>query len=226
MLKMVAVGGAAVGTKLLTQARALGIPAYEGYGLSEGASVQTLNLPGADRPGSVGRALPHADLRVAADGEVELRDNMFLGYLGDPRPVPDWWPSGDMGHIDDAGFLYISGRKKNLLITGFGRNVAPEWVETALRGEPAIGQAVVYGEGMSALCAVLWPSRHDLDDAVLQAAVEAANAGLPDYARVGLWLRARADFSPETGLATTNGRPQRGAIWRAHEAALASPLTH
>ena len=226
MLKMVAVGGAAVGTKLLTQARALGIPAYEGYGLSEGASVQTLNLPGADRPGSAGRALPHADLRVAADGEIELRDNMFLGYLGDPGPVPDWWPSGDMGHIDDAGFLYISGRKKNLLITGFGRNVAPEWVETALRGEPAIGQAVVYGEGMSALCAVLWPSRHDLDDAVLQEAVEAANAGLPDYARVGLWLRARADFSPETGLATTNGRPLRGAIWRAHEAALASPLTN
>src|SRR6187431_553938 len=106
MLKMVAVGGAAVGTKLLTQARALGIPAYEGYGLSEGTSVQTLNLPGADRPGSAGRALPHADLRVAVDGEIELRGSLFLGYLGDARPAPDWWPSGDLGHIDDEGFVH------------------------------------------------------------------------------------------------------------------------
>ena len=188
--------------------------------------MQTLNLPGADRPGSAGRALPHADLRVAADGEIELRGSLFLGYLGDARPVPDWWPSGDLGHIDNEGFVHIRGRKKNLLITGFGRNIAPEWVETVLRGEPAIGQAVVYGEGMSALCAVLWPSRSDLDDAVLRAAVEAANAGLPDYARVGPWLRARVAFSPETGLATANGRPQRRAIWQAHEAALTSSLSH
>lgn len=225
-LKLVAVGGAAVGAKLLLQARALGIPAYEGYGLSEGASVQTLNLPWADRPGSAGRALPHAELRVAPDGEIEVRGSLFLGYLGEVADAPDWWPSGDLGHLDEAGFLHVSGRKKHVLITAFGRNVAPEWVETALRGEPAIGQAVVYGEGMSALCAVLWPSRLDLDNAALQAAVDAANAGLPDYARVRLWLRARAAFSPETGLTTTNGRPLRDAIWRAHEAALASPLTH
>jgi hypothetical protein len=75
---------------------------------------------------------------------------------------------------------------------------------------------------MSALCAVLWPSRTELDDAALQAAVDATNAELPDYARVGLWLRARAAFSPDTGMATANGRPQRGAIWRAHEANLAA----
>jgi long-chain acyl-CoA synthetase len=224
-LKLVAVGGAAVGAKLLAQARGLGIPAYEGYGLSEGASVQTLNLPDGDRPGSAGRVLPHAELRVAADGEIELRGSVFLGYLGDAASPPDWWPSGDLGHIDDAGFVHISGRKKHLLITGFGRNVAPEWVETALRGEPAIAQAVVYGEGMSALCAVLWPGRAYLEHAALQAAVDAANAGLPDYARVRRWIRARAAFSPETGLATANGRPQRGAIWRAHQAALAGLLT-
>jgi long-chain acyl-CoA synthetase len=223
-LKLVAVGGAAVGAKLLAGARALGIPAHEGYGLSEGASVQTLNLPGADRPGSAGRPLPHARLRVAADGEIEVAGSLFAGYLRDPTPVPDWWPSGDLGHVDADGFVHISGRKKHLLITAFGRNVSPEWVETALRGEPAIAQAVVFGDGQPALSAVLWPLQAEVDDdARLQAAVDAANALLPDYARVQSWVRARAAFSPETGLATANGRPQRPAIWECHADALACP---
>jgi long-chain acyl-CoA synthetase len=96
-LKLVAVGGAAVGAPLMRGAQALGIPACEGYGLSEGASVQTLNLPGAERPGSAGRPLPHARLRVADDGEILIAGSLFSGYLGDPAPVPEWWPSGDLG---------------------------------------------------------------------------------------------------------------------------------
>ncbi len=225
-LKLVAVGGAAVGARLLDDAQALGIPAYEGYGLSEAASVQTLNLPGADRPGSAGRPLPHARLRVAADGEIEVAGSLFAGYLRDPTPVPEWWPSGDLGHIDADGFVHISGRKKHLLITAFGRNVSPEWVETALRGEPAIAQAVVFGDGQAALSAVLWPlqtAAEEADEAELQAAVDAANTRLPDYARIRSWVRARAAFCPETGLATANGRPQRPAIWDRHADALACP---
>ncbi|MCX2863547.1 AMP-binding protein [Paucibacter sp. PLA-PC-4] len=222
-LKLVAVGGAAVGTRLLADARELGIPAHEGYGLSEAASVQTLNLPGADCPGSAGRPLPHARLRVAADGEIEVAGSLFAGYLRDPTPVPQWWPSGDLGRIDADGFVHISGRKKHLLITAFGRNISPEWVETALRGEPAIAQAVVFGDGQPALSAVLWPSQPRADDAELQAAVDAANTQLPDYARIQSWVRARAAFGPETGLATANGRPQRPAIWDRHADALACP---
>jgi long-chain acyl-CoA synthetase len=93
-LKLVAVGGAAVGAPLVQAGAVLGMPVAEGYGLSEGASVQTLNLPGADRAacGSVGRVLPHARLRVAADGEIEVAGSLFLGYLGDPAPVPDGGP--------------------------------------------------------------------------------------------------------------------------------------
>ncbi len=222
-LKLVAVGGAAVGSKLLAQARRLGVPAYEGYGLSEGASVQTLNLPGADGPGSAGRALPHAEVRIAGDGEIEVRGGLFLGYLGDAGSPPEWWSTGDLGHIDAQGFLHVSGRKKHLLITAFGRNVAPEWVETALRDEAPIGQAVVFGDDMPALCAVLWPSRREVGDAALQAAVDTANAGLPDYAQVRRWVRAADAFEPRTGFATANGRPRRGAIWTAHEDALAAP---
>jgi long-chain acyl-CoA synthetase len=219
-LKLVAVGGAAVGAASIDAAQALGIPACEGYGLSEAASVQTLNLPDVQRAGSAGRVLPHARVRVAADGELEVAGSLFSGYLGDPTPVPEWWPTGDLGRIDDSGFVQVHGRKKNVLITGFGRNVCPEWVETALRSQPAVLQAVVYGDGRPALSAVLWPVQAAVDDAALQSAVDAANATLPDYARVVCWTRGRAAFDVASGLATANGRPQRQAIWQAHATAL------
>jgi len=223
-LKLVAVGGAAVGAPLIRAAQALGVPACEGYGLSEGASVQTLNLPGAERPGSAGRPLPHARLRMADDGEILIAGSLFSGYLGDAAPVGEWWPSGDLGHLDAEGYLHVSGRKKNLLITAFGRNVSPEWVETVLRSHPAVLQAVVFGDGEPALSAVLWPTRAEAEDAALQAAVDAANAGLPDYARVARWTRGRAAFDLHTGLATANGRPQRGAIQQRHADALGLAL--
>lgn len=219
-LRLVAVGGAAVGAKLLLAARDVGIPAYEGYGLSEGASVQTLNLPWADHPGSAGRPLPHATLRVAADGELLVAGSLFNGYLGDTQAPPAWWPTGDLGEIDPRGFVFVRGRKKHVLVTAFGRNVSPEWVETALRCEPAIAQAVVFGEAQPALSAVLWPLRADTPDAALDAAVHSANATLPDYARIGHWVRAHAPFDAGSGMATPNGRPQRAAIERVHADAL------
>lgn len=223
-LKFVAVGGASVGAGLVAASRALGIPAYEGYGLSEGASVQTLNLPGADLPGSAGRALPHARLRISGDGEIEVAGSLFAGYLGDTQAVPDWWPSGDLGTIDADGFLHVQGRRKNVLITSFGRNVSPEWVEGALQ-EAGIAVAVVLGDDQPTLSAVLWPVHAQLPDAALQAAVDAANATLPDYARVHRWVRARHPFDAASGMATANGRPQRSAIFQAHADALTTPIS-
>lgn len=219
-LRMVAVGGAAVGAPLLQAARRLGIPAHEGYGLSEGASVQTLNLPGADRAGSAGKVLPHARLRVNAGGEIEIAGSLFSGYLGDAAAPPEWWPTGDLGEIDADGFVWVRGRIKHVLITAFGRNVSPEWVETALRGGPTLAQAVVFGDGEPALSAVVWPLHAALGDAQIQAGIDAANQTLPDYARVRHWVRARAAFSADSGLATANGRPQRGAILDLHAHAL------
>lgn len=219
-LRMVAVGGAAAGAALIEAARRVGVPAYEGYGLSEGASVQTLNLPGTDRPGSAGRPLPHAQVRVASNGELEVAGGLFSGYLGDPQQPPAWWPTGDLGYIDDEGFVHVRGRLKNVLITAFGRNVSPEWVETALRGHNAVAQAVVFGDNQPALSAVLWPTHPAATDEALQAAVSAANEGLPDYAQVRSWTRAQQPFNAESGMATANGRPQRAAIQAQHAAAL------
>ena len=214
-LRFVAAGGAPVGAANLAQARAAGLPAYEGYGLSEGASVQTLNLPGADRPGSAGRVSPHARVRISAAGEIEIAGSVMLGYLG-AAPAPQWWPSGDSGTLDADGFLHVQGRRNDVIVTAFGRNVAPEWVETALQSRPGITQAAVFGKDAPALAAVLWPARAELPDAELERAVREANATLPDYARIASWRRARLPFDAASGMATANGRPRRAAIATAH----------
>jgi acyl-coenzyme A synthetase/AMP-(fatty) acid ligase len=224
-LAFVAVGGAPAGATLIGQARAQGLPAYEGYGLSECGSVQTLNLPHADSPGSVGRPLPHARVRIGAGGEIEVSGTPMLGYLGAAPGAPPWWPTGDLGSIDAAGFLSVRGRTRHVLITAFGRNVSPEWVETHLASQPAVAQAAVFGDGEPALSAVLWPARADLPDTALAQGVRAANAVLPDYARVSRWIRASAPFSAASGMATANGRPRRDAILHHHAAALAAAHT-
>jgi acyl-CoA synthetase (AMP-forming)/AMP-acid ligase II/pyrroloquinoline quinone (PQQ) biosynthesis protein C len=211
-LKLVAVGGAAVGEAAIAFARAVGLPAYEGYGLSEAGSVQTLNLPGADRPGSAGRALPHAQLRVGADGEIEVGGALMQGYVGGAARSGPWWPTGDLGCIDADGFVHVTGRRKNVLITGYGRNVSPEWVETALQSQPEIAVATVFGDGEPALWAVLWPSDLGSTDNAIERAVARANACLPDYARIARWVRAALPFTVATGLATPNGRAQRAAV--------------
>ncbi len=222
-LRLVAVGGAAVGVEVLRAAQALGVPVAEGWGLSEGASVQTLNLPTFERLGSVGRALPHAQVRVAPDGELEIAGSLFLGYLGSQAPVPAWWPTGDLGHVDEDGFVHLRGRQKHVLITAFGRNVSPEWVELALMQSPAVAQAVVFGEGQASLSAVLWPAGSGTSEAQLASmeqalaqAVAHANQSLPDYARIGHWVQAQHPFDAASGMATANGRPRREAVALAH----------
>lgn len=209
-LQLVAVGGARVSPQLLAAAARVGLPVRQGYGLSECASVVALNTPGDDRPGSVGRLLPHLAARIADDGEILLEGPLYLGLAGAPR-APGPLATGDIGRLDGDGYLYIEGRKADTLITGFGRNVAPEWVESELLAEPAIGQAVIAGEGAASLVALLVPSSPFVDAAALAAAVAAANARLPDYARVGRWTQV-PPFSAERGLLTGNGRPRRAAI--------------
>jgi long-subunit acyl-CoA synthetase (AMP-forming) len=220
-LRFAAVGGAKVAPALIERARAAGIPAYEGYGLSECASVVALNVPGANRPGSVGRPLPHARVRIDS-GEIVVDGAGFLGYLGAAAPGQDTLPTGDLGRVDADGFLHIDGRRKHQLITSFGRNVAPEWPEAELAVSSAVAQAAVFGEARPQLAAVLVPAMPAVPDMALEAAVRAANARLPDYARIAVWLRAEAPFSTGNGLATANGRARRDAVWQRYGAQIES----
>ncbi len=209
-LTFVAVGGARVSPDLLLRARALGLPAFEGYGLSECASVVTLNTPVADRPGTAGRALSHVSL-ASEDGELVVSGDGFLGYAGEPAhsgPVR----TGDLGSIDADGFVTISGRRANTLITSYGRNVSPEWVESELLAQPEIAQAVVFGEGCARPEALLSPTAAGADPARLQAAVARANARLPAYAQVGRWV-VTGPLDAAAGELTRNGRPRRDVVW-------------
>lgn len=213
-LRLVAVGGAKVSARLIAGARAVGIPAYEGYGLSECGSVVALNTPWADRTGTTGRVLPHVEVRLEGDGELVVGPQPFLGYVGAPRqdgPVH----TGDLCTIDQDGFVSIVGRKSNVLITSFGRNVSPEWVECELLAQPEIAQAVVFGEGAPELCALLVPSTPAVTIADLDAAVARANAILPAYARIGRW-RLRAPLDPKADEVTGNGRPRRAVLRETH----------
>lgn len=222
-LAYVAVGGARVDAGLLARARALGIPAYQGYGLTECGSVVCLNRPGDDGQG-VGRPLAHASVRIA-DGEVRVSTSAFLGYLGDnsTSTLPQGGPgfaTGDLGQLDANGHLHLSGRRTNLLITAYGRNISPEWVESALLAHAAIAQVVVAGDARAELCAVV-VAAPNADSAAIEAALMRANTTLPDYARVRRWITV-PPFSVHNGQATGNGRPIRAAILAHHAAAIAA----
>jgi long-chain acyl-CoA synthetase len=210
-LRFAAVGGAPVSPALLAAARALGIPAYEGYGLSEAVSVVCLNRPGADRPGSAGRPLPHVNASFSPEGEVLIQVPGFLGYLGIATQPPGVWPTGDLGHLDADGFLHLSGRRKSAFATAFGRNLAPEWVEGELTSHPDIAQAAVFGEGRPFNIAVL-VTRPATSPAACKRAVQEINTRLPDYAQVSAWVLASGPFTPGNGLAGPAGTPRREAV--------------
>lgn len=210
-LRFVAVGGATVGLRLLQRAQQVGLPVFEGYGLSECASVVALNTPQAYRAGSVGKPLPHVRVNVAEDGEILVAGALLLGYSGNRESLDSQalWPTGDIGYLDQDGYLFITGRKKNIFITSFGRNVAPEWVERELTLNPAIAQAAVYGEARPFNVAVI-VGRGNAQ--AVDQAIAATNELLPDYARIQRWIPAHAPFNPGNHQLTPNGRLRRDVI--------------
>ena len=214
-LSYAAVGGARVSPELLKAAASKGIPVYEGYGLSEASSVVAVNTPNLHRIGSVGKLLPHIKLRRESDSELFIQHPLFSGYLGDNASQPEWYATGDIGRIDEDGFLYIEGRKKNIYITSYGRNVSPEWVESLLTAHPAIAQAVVYGEAKPTSTAIIVTTRPQ----AVPAAIEQVNQQLPDYARIGTHVLAMP-FSVSNRQLTGTGRPRRQAIYTAYAYAI------
>jgi len=210
-LKFAAVGGAPVSHRLLDRAVSVGLPVFEGYGLSECASVVCLNTPGANRPGSVGKPLPHVRLMVSDTSEITVSGQTFGGYLGDKRINQNSWPTGDLGTLDEEGYLYLHGRRRNVFITAFGRNVAPEWVERELTVEPAIAQAFVFGESRAYNVAILVTASETTAEEI-ETAVARTNQTLPDYARITRWFVADEPFSLANGELTGTGRLRRPAL--------------
>jgi long-chain acyl-CoA synthetase len=146
-------GGAPLGARLGHFFRGIGITVYEGYGLTETSAGACLNLEGAMKIGSVGRPIPGVSVKIADDGEVLLKgENVFRGYWHNESATEDalaadgWFHSGDIGEIDPEGFLAITGRKKELIVTASGKNVAPAVLEDRLRAHALISQCLVVGD--------------------------------------------------------------------------------
>jgi long-subunit acyl-CoA synthetase (AMP-forming) len=211
-MKFIAIGGAPISEQIIKQAQLIGLPVYEGYGLSESTSVITVNGPSANKIGTVGKPLPHIDLKIAKDGEVLVKGAIFNGYLGqnlDLLDIEGYLPTGDIGRLDDDGFLILQGRKKDIFITSFGRNVSPEWVERELSAQPGVLQVVVFGDEKPWNIAVILTTPK-LD---IGAAINKANQILPDYANVSSWVCAHEPFSVANGQLTGTSRPRRKKIW-------------
>lgn len=218
-LRFAAVGGAPLSQRLLRRSQSVGLPVFEGYGLSECASVVCLNTPRFQRTGSVGKPLPHLRLSVSKDGEVLIGGQPFAGYLGEPAPAGERWPTGDLGELDKDGFLFLRGRRRNMFVTAFGRNIAPEWVERELTLEPEIVQAAVFGEARPYNVAIIVP-RTGASATAIDAALARANRSLPDYARVPHWIAADAPFSTHNRLLTGTGRIRRSAVQQHYQQTL------
>lgn len=216
-LRLVAVGGAPVPPALADRAQAAGIPICEGYGLSECGSVVALNRPGSRRRGSVGQALPGLTVRLDSGELLVDGPSLMDGYLGSERASGPW-RTGDLGAIDGDGFVYVHGRKDNLIVLASGRNVSPEWVETMLLQDPYVGACGVAGHGMDRLTAVIVPTPvgelwFDVAHPEEQLAfIQACCAEAPAHAIPGRCLILSRSDAVASGLLTPNGRIARGPL--------------
>jgi long-chain acyl-CoA synthetase len=161
-LELVLTGAAPIATDVLKFFDACGVLVLEGYGLSETTAAATLNTPSGFRFGTVGRPLPGVEVSIAPDGEILIRGpNVFAGYFKDEQATSEalsedgWLRSGDLGSFDDDGFLRITGRKKDIIITSGGKSITPANIEAALRGIRWVSEALVFGDDRPYLVAAL-----------------------------------------------------------------------
>lgn len=236
-------GGAPLPPAVCQAYRQAGLPLAQGYGLTETAPVLTVNRPDRVRIESVGQALPGVDIRIAPDGEILARGpNIMKGYWNQLEATAavlrdGWFHTGDMGRMDEDGFLYITGRKKELIVLSNGKKVAPTEVEAILQREPAIEQAVVYGDQRNYLTALIVPNWSRVRQALphltgrdedlathpevlawFQRRIDQQQAHLSSWEQVKrFFLRARP-FTPETGELTVSLKLRREVIFEKHAA--------
>jgi long-chain acyl-CoA synthetase len=213
-------GGAALPNHLYDYFHGQGVPLVQGYGLSESSPVITLSTETQHRRGSCGRAIPGIELRIAPDGEILTRGpHVMRGYYENPAAtaevlLPDGWlATGDLGHLDADGFLYITGRKKEILVTLGGKNIAPVYLESLLTEDPLILQAMIVGDGRSYLSALIVPNQQLVDEelrkrgsgdreALLRERIDRRLANVSSYEQVRKFAVLPRPFSIEAGELT------------------------
>jgi len=234
-------GSAPLGLRLGHFYRSLGITILEGYGLTETTAPVSVNLPSNFKIGKVGPPLPGVSARIADDGEIQVKGiNVFAGYWNNEKATAevfdgDWFRTGDIGEFDDDGYLVITGRKKEIIVTAGGKNVAPAALEDPIRANPIIGQVVVVGEQKPFISALItldsemlpvWLNNNGeaadqtLEEAIVnpkvlaevQRAVDAANATVSRAESIRKFQLLPTDLTEESGHLTPKLSIKRNVI--------------
>jgi len=235
-------GGAPLGERLGHFYRGMGLTVLEGYGLTETTAALTVNLPDAIKVGTVGRPLEGTTVRVADDGELLFKGGqVFPEYWNNPEATAEakgddaWFHSGDLGEVDDEGFVRITGRKKEILVTAGGKNVAPAVLEDRLRAHPLVDQCMVVGDGEPFIAALVtldaeslpaWAEAHGkptdlarlVDDpdlvAEIQAAVDDANKAVSKAESIRKFLVLPDAWTEEGGQLTPSLKLKRNVVMK------------
>jgi len=239
-----AVGGSAPTAPVVNYfAAGLGIPHHEGYGLSETSCVLAMNPPGALKVGTVGPALPGTEIRIADDGEVQVRGGIVCpGYWHLPDQTAalftddGWLRTGDLGSLDADGYLTVTGRAKELIVTSYGKNVSPVPIEAMVNEHPLVRQTVLVGEAkpfVSALIVVdpaetarfrTEPAAHLTEDAgihgALRAHLDEVNARLSNPERIKRFVVLDREWTAASGELTPSLKLRRSVIAQRHAGAI------
>jgi long-chain acyl-CoA synthetase len=235
-------GGAPLGDRLGHFYRGIGLPVLEGYGLTETTAALTVNLPDAHKIGTVGRPLPGTAVRVADDGELLFRGGqVFAGYWENEEATREtlerdgWVHTGDVGEVDDEGFVRITGRKKEILVTAGGKNVAPAVLEDRLRAHALVDQCMVVGDGQPFIAALVtldpdslpaWAAAHGKPDRIadlvddpdlraeIEAAVEDANKAVSKAESIRKFKILADAWTEEGGQLTPSLKLKRHVVMR------------
>jgi long-chain acyl-CoA synthetase len=218
----------------------IGLPIIEGYGLTETAPILSVNPPDAPRVGTVGLALPGVEMRIAEDGEIVARGpNIMRGYLNKPEATADalrdgWFHTGDIGTIDEHGYVRITDRKKDLLVTSGGKKIAPQPIEAILKRNPLVAEAVLLGDRRKYAAVLIVPefgalerrlkelgrhpaTREELSTrpdvlALYQEVVDALNRELAQFERIKKIAVLPVEFSVDSGELTPTLKVKRKVV--------------
>jgi len=241
-------GGAPLATKIAYFFDLLGVTILEGYGLTETSAGTFVNRPGRNRIGTVGPPVPGTEVRIGEDGEILVRGPCVMkGYYRDPAATAEvlkdgWLATGDIGTVDEAGCLKITDRKKDIIVTAGGKNVAPQNLENELKTDPLISQAMVHGDRRKFLCALLtlneenlrrWAEENGVPAgpkirkdprlrARVQKTVDALNAKQASFSTIKRWEILEEDFTQASGELTPTLKVRRKVVTERYRALLDS----